>query len=399
MALQFILALLAGTIVGIFTGLFPGIHINLVAAIILASLPTLPFQPLTLVIFIASLAITHTLLDFIPTIFLGAPDEDSFLSILPGHKLLQKGRAQEAVVLSFYGSLSALPIILILTPIFILFLPQFFNSIKTLIPYILIFVSLYMVFREENFLLSLIIFSLAGFLGWATFNLPVKEPLMPLLTGLFGLSTLIISLKNKAIIPKQKTKPLKQIRLSKKETLKAIFSASIAAPLCSFLPGIGSGHAAVIGSELIKQSNKSFLFLIGAINTIVMSLSFVTAYSIGKTRTGASAAIKEILQVITSKNLTIIIITIIFSAIIAFVIGVHLAKIFSNILNRVNYKTLTLITILILLAINLIFSNPVGLLVLITSASLGIFTSLSNSRKINLMGSLIIPSILYYLIN
>ena len=54
------------------------------------------------------MAITHTFIDFIPSIFLGAPDEDSVLSILPGHKLLLKGYAYTGIILTLYGSATAL---------------------------------------------------------------------------------------------------------------------------------------------------------------------------------------------------------------------------------------------------------------------------------------------------
>ena len=88
---EFVLALLLGIVVGTFTGLAPGIHINLVSAILLGSLSTIPFlnsfAKIYFVVFIVAMAITHSLLDFIPSIFLGAPDEDTALSVLPGHEL------------------------------------------------------------------------------------------------------------------------------------------------------------------------------------------------------------------------------------------------------------------------------------------------------------------------
>lgn len=386
-----------GILAGTFTGLFPSLHVNLVAAITLSAIPLIPLDPITIVIFIISLAITHTFLDFIPSIFLGAPDEDNFLAILPGHKLLQLGLGQEAVVLTLYGSLIALPIILIFTPIFIKFLPSFLNIIQTFIPYLLIFISFFLIFREKEFLISLIVFSLSGFLGILTFNLPIKEPLLPLLTGLFGLSALGISIKNKTTIPSQKIQPLRKIILSKKDTLRATIAAILAAPLSSFLPGIGSGHAAVIGSELIKQKQKGFLFLVGAINTIVMGLSFITIYSIGKTRTGAAAAINEILPTITTSNLFTILATIIFSGFIAFSLGLWLAKLFANNINKINYQKLTFLIIIVIIVVNILLTNLLGLLVMITGAALGIFSILSNSRRINLMGALIIPTIIFYL--
>src|SRR3989344_7011318 len=106
MILALIAALLLGTIAGTLTGLFPGIHINLISAILVSSL-SLPFISslpiISLIVFIVSMSITHTFLDFIPSILLGAPEEDSFLSVLPGHQLLKKGRGYEAIILTLYG--------------------------------------------------------------------------------------------------------------------------------------------------------------------------------------------------------------------------------------------------------------------------------------------------------
>lgn len=400
MLLQVFLSLLAGILAGTFTGLFPGIHINLVSALLLFSLPSSPLSPqtsLALAVFIVAMSITHTFLDFIPSVYLGAPEEDNFLSILPGHQLLQKGRGHEAVVLTLYGSLTAIPIILLVTPVFIFALPYLFEAIKAIIPYILIFASLYLIFKEENFILSLLIFLLAGLLGFLTFSLPVREPLLPLLSGLFGLSNLFISVKQETKMPAQKITPLKEITFPKKEFLKTSLAALISAPLCSFLPGIGSGHAATIGSEMIKPTPRRFLFLVGAVNTIVMGLSFVTAYSIGKTRTGSAAAVSSLLQVISPFQLSIIIATIILSSIIAFILGVQLSKLASRFLNKIDYQLVTIAVILILFTVNIIFSNPLGLVVLLVASALGIFTILSESRRLNLMGCLLIPSIVYYL--
>ncbi len=395
-----ILALLLGLVAGTITGLFPGIHVNLVSVFLVSISPTLLnyTSPISLVVFITSMAVTHSFLDFIPSIFLGAPDEDSFLSILPGHELLKKGLGHEAFVLTLYGSFVALFIILIFIPIFIFILPSVHESITYLIPYLLIFISLYLIFQEENFLNSLIIFSLAGLLGIITFNLPVKEPLLPLLTGLFGSSALIVSLKNtSSALAKQKISPLKKIKLPKKQLIKSVIAASISAPLCSFLPGIGSGHAATIGSEIFKQDKRQFLFLVGSINTVVIALSFIALYSINKTRSGAAVAIKEILKSLSFHDLTIIIMTIFISGILSFFVGIKISKIVAKNISKINYKLLSAITLLILLLVNIIFSNLLGILVLITSTSLGIFAIFSNSKRINLMASLLIPTIVFYL--
>ncbi len=408
MILELIIAIILGIIAGTITGLIPGIHINLIAIILLSFSATLLnlTTPLILVIFITSMAITHTFLDFIPSIFLGAPDEDSFLSILPGHKLLLKGQAYYAIVFTLYGSLTALIIILLFAPIFIYLLPLIYPYVQKIMPAILIIISTYLIYSEPNKKLwALIIFLLAGFLGIASLNLNLREPLLPLLTGLFGASNLILSINQKTKIPEQKITELKNIRLSKKSIAKTSLASILAAPLTAFLPGLGASQAALIGQQSLNiKDQREFLFLLGAINTIVMGLSFIALYSIQKTRTGAAVAISQLLPNLSLNNLSIIIFSIIISGILAFMITIHISKLTAKNIHKINYSKLSFIILTILLLIVIIFSDItiqgkiISLIVFLISTSLGLLTILSKVKRMHLMGCLLVPTILFYLL-
>jgi putative membrane protein len=106
--IEIILAIFSGILSGTFTGLIPGIHINLIGTLLVGFSTTLfsGINPIYFVVFIVAMAITHTFVDFIPSIFLGCPDTETELSILPGHQLLKEGKGYEAVMLSIYGGLS-----------------------------------------------------------------------------------------------------------------------------------------------------------------------------------------------------------------------------------------------------------------------------------------------------
>jgi putative membrane protein len=352
------------------------------------------------------MSITHTFVDFIPSIFLGAPDEDSFLSILPGHRLLLKGRGHYAVVFTLYGSLTALIIILLFTPIFIYILPSVYPKIQKIMPFILIAISGFLIFSEkEKKLSALLVFLISGFLGIASLNLNIKESLLPLLTGLFGASNLIISIKQKTKIPEQKISPLNKIKLSKKSFLKGSLASIISAPFTAFLPGLGSSQAAIIGRYFLNiKDQREFLFLLGAINTIVMGLSFIALYSINRARTGSAVYISQLLPDITAANLSLIIVTTIISGILSFIITIFLSKFASKNIDKIPYNTLSKIILFILAIVVFIFSDytligkVVSFLIFLTSTSLGIFTISSNVKRIHLMGCLLVPTILFYLI-
>lgn len=401
MLIELILALILGIFFGVLTGLTPGIHINLISVLLLASSALLLefVSPLTLVIFIVAMSMTHTFVDFIPSVFLGAPNEDTGLSILPGHQLLLEGQGYAAVILTLYGGISALLIILFFIPFFIYLLPLFYPYAMRIMWIILILIAGYFIFSEKTKRLwALIIFILAGFLGIASLNLDLKEPLLPLFTGLFGASSLIISIIQKTKIPPQKIFPLSSIRLNQISFAKAILASLIASPFTAFLPGLGASQAAIIGSQVTEiKDQKEFLFLLGAINTIVMGLSFVALYSIQKTRTGSAVAVSRLIETLTLTNLGYIIATIILSGFLAFIISILITKLIAKNIHKIAYHKVSIVILSILGAAVIYFTGIVGVLIFITATALGITTIILEIKRTYLMGCLLIPTILIYL--
>src|SRR3972149_277673 len=233
MLLEIILALLIGTLAGIFTGLIPGIHINLVGAIIVSlSISLLSNIPaIYMGVFIVSMSITHVFIDFIPSIFLGAPEDGTELSVLPGHEMLKKGQGFQAIHLASVGCLYGLFIFLLLI------LPLYFISLAvknlpgTMIAFGLIAISFNMIILERRKFAALSAFLLAGLLGFIVLNMTLKEPLLPLLTGLFGSASLFFSIKQNTKIGKQELLSLPE-KIEKKRTL---LSSAVFAPLSLFL--------------------------------------------------------------------------------------------------------------------------------------------------------------------
>lgn len=399
MLLELILFVLLGILFGTITGLTPGIHINLVGAMLISLSTGLiaKIPVLDIAVLIVAMAITHTFVDFIPSIFLGCPDTDTTLAALPGHQLLKKGRAYEAVSLTAYGGLAATVLLLLIIIPSIHLVPKIYSFTKSTMPFILIGASLLLVIFEKKKATALFVLILTGALGLSVVNLPsLNQPLLPLLTGLFGSSILITSIKSKPKIPEQRITKPKKIKF-----LKPLLGSLIASPLCSFLPGLGSGQAAILGNKVafFKETNKKqFLVLLGATNTLVMGFSFVSLYSISKTRTGAASAIQQILGNITPQVMVLIAIVASLAGIAAFFMTLNLTKFFSRYIEKVNYSVLSVITLAILCTVVLAISGFLGLLVLAVSTFAGLYCISLGVRRTNMMGCLLIPTILFYLV-
>ncbi len=397
--LQILIALLLGLVAGCITGLIPGVHINLIALLLFTSSAFfLQYAtPLVLIVFIISMAITHTFLDFIPSIFLGAPDDDTALSVLPGHKLLLKGQGYGAIKLTLIGSFFALFLILVMTPIFIFGLPKAYPFIKQYMAFILIAASGFLILKEKKSRSwALALFLLSGILGVATLNLAViRQPLFPLLSGLFGVSLLTVSFLRNVKIPAQK---ITRIKIKPKESVKALGASIVAGPLVSFLPGLGPAQAAVIGSEIAgKLSRKGFLVLLGAINTLVMGLSFVALYVIQKPRTGAAVAVGKLLETFSINHLLLFLTVALVAGCIAVFLTLGFAKLFALNIPRLNYRYLCLGIIALIAALTIPLSGLLGLLVLFTATSIGLVAALKRVRRMHLMGCLLVPVILWFL--
>ncbi|MEK6907638.1 MAG: tripartite tricarboxylate transporter permease [Nanoarchaeota archaeon] len=399
MLIEILIAILIGCFLGIITGLTPGIHINLVSVIILSLAPFLSqyISILTLAIVIIAMSVTHTFLDALPSIFLGAPDSGMELSVLPGHKLLLEGRGYEAVVLTAIGSLFAVILMVAFAPIGLPFIKIIYPIIQKYIPYILIFFSILLIYRErKSRSLALIIFLLAGILGIITLNLQLSQPLFPLLSGLFGTSILLTSIFQKTKIPEQK---ITEVKLKKKEISSSMGAGFAASFLVGLLPGLGSSQAAIVatsGQKKIKP--EKFLVIVGGINTFVMIVSFLALYSIDKARSGSVVVISKLLENFTINHLILFLAVSLIAAGIATWLTLKFAKIFSNIMGKINYNKLCIFIVVLITVLVTILTDWLGLLVLIVSTSIGLIPNLAGIGKNHLMGCLILPVILFFLL-
>lgn len=399
MVIEILIAILLGCLIGIITGLTPGVHINLVSLIVVSiSAYLLEFtQPLVIAIFIISVAITHTFLDAIPSIFLGAPDAETVLSVLPGHRMLLEGRGYHAVLLTLIGSLFSIILIVIFAWPVALIVQKTYPTISKFIGLILITSSAFLIFREKKSRFwAFFIFFLSGVLGIASLNMSsLKNPLLPLFSGMFGISGLIISLSEKVKIPKQEVSELK---ISNKKIGSAMGSCFVAGNLCSFLPALGPSQAAIIGSQLTKDlGDDGFLILVGGLNTITMGLSVIGLYIIDKARNGAIVSVSQLMESFTITDLIICMGAMLVVAGVSTILTIKITKIFSRIMSKVNYPKVCLSIILLIIILTTLLCGPMGLLILTVSTSLGMLPPLVGIGRNHLMGSLLLPVIMYFI--
>ncbi len=383
-------AIALGIGAGIVTGLTPGVHVNLVATLALAAGAGAAAVP-----FLLGLAVTHTFLDTIPGVLLGAPDADTALGVLPGHRYLLRGWGYMAVKLTLVGSLLGLVAATALIPLWWLAI-QAYPYLVSVMGYVLLVVSAYLILRDRQRKWAVVVFGLSAILGYLLLNRPLlTDPLFPLFSGLFGTSTLLYSLKSDPVVPPQQIETRIQVRW--KDASRAIGAGTFAGFLTSMLPGLGSAQAAIIGQRLSgRVGDHGFLVLLGAVSTVNFTLSLLTWLALDKARNGAVVAMQQL--TLPSLLLTArLFAAALLAGGIATFLGIALARKAVRLINRVPYKGLSIGIVALIVALVGILTGLRGLLVLTVATGIGLVPAVTRTSRAQAMGCLLLPVALYFL--
>jgi len=398
--IEAILFSLLGIAVGTAVGLLPGMHINNILPLIL-SLSFLFASPYSLVVFIISIAVTQIFISYICSIFLGAPDGDTALSVLPGHRMLLDGRGYEAIKLTVIGGIGSLIFSVIFISIFGGVFGWLYETSRPYIHFVITGVVILMVVLEKKLkriLFAALIIFLSGFFGIVVLNssiVPQDRVLFPVLTGLFGISTIIVSVSEKSKIPTQEDDT--SLKISSKSIFKSIILGTFAGVIVGLLPAIGVSQAATMVQYLGATGEaRSFLVTLSGINVGNEVFSLVSLFLVGNPRSGASVAIQKIMTELTFFDVVYIVGTICFVSGIAAVLTLFLGKRIPKLLERLNYKYLSLGIISFVTALVIFLTGLMGLLILFTSVSIGLLCAYLEIKRSHCMGVLLFPSILFF---
>ena len=395
--LDLILSLLIGIVFGIVAGLLPGLHPNNTIPMILGL--SFLFGPLATAVILVTSGVSNSFINFIPSILLGAPEESTALGVLPGHKLLMEGRGYEAIKLCVIGSLGGVIFSVITLPLFVFIIPSLYEVIRPHVHWLLAAVIGYMILSErgKNKLLGLSVFLLSGFLGLIVLNNFADSALFPLLTGLFGLPMLLMSIFQKTSLPDKFS--YDEEKLEKRNILSCISIGSLGGIVAGLLPGLGATQSTIITQNAFGRKEgdgREFLISIGAITTCDIVYSILALWLISNPRSGIAVGVSKLLEVGLQETLMFVSFIII-SAGIATFLTLKMTKISLNFLRKVNYQKLCLYTSIFLFVLTVIFSGIIGILILVVSIAVGLIPNYLKIRRTYAMGCLILPCMLFFM--
>ena len=392
--LLFILFSFGGTFIGMITGLIPGLHTNNVAILLLSF--SLAFPPLYAAILISSAAISHTFHDIIPSVFVGIPEEDTALSILPAHRLLLKGKAYKAISISAESSLLAIFTSFLLLIPFKLVIGSplnLYSILQKVMPFILASISAILILSSKNIWKAGLIFLLAGIFGISIFNLP--NSIFPALAGLFGAPAILLAKKEE--MPEQDLEEGDGI--DKKDVISGTASGSLVA----ILPGVSSAIATTLALEARGEGNEeNAISILSAANTATNFFVLAILFILLKARSGFAIAIQHLMNIpiwegSISKEYLLILSSILIASITSFYLTKYIGKIIAKNISKIDYSRILIASLVILIAMVIIFSGLIGLAIFMVATLIGISCLKMNVRRSNLMAVLIVPLILIYI--
>ena len=412
--IELVIACFIGILIGTTTGMIPGIHVNTAGAILFASSSLLLTQvsPEFLCVLMVSMSIAHALIEFVPSMLLGVPQEGTATSILPGHRMVLQGRSKEVIRIVAVGGFGAILVTVVMLPAFAIALPFLHDITKPFTWIILLVASIYLTYsltaNFRDFLWSLLLFVLSGILGWIIFQTPISSgvSLMCTFSGLFGISTILFSLNDSSTIPHQN--PFYELNIDYNK-FKSIFAGGITGAILGFLPGFGPAQGTVIAQAVSGTNDNNdddtvnFLLATSGLNISDCLFSLIAIYIIGNPRSGIAVYMSYLISEMSINHLIIFIFASLLAVSVSLVFALKLGDSFSRLMARIDYKTLSIGVIMLQIVILYIFifyyQAPVGYmtLALVTSTAMGMLPHYIGVGKSHLMGILIIPAIVIYM--
>lgn len=389
--------------------------------------------------FISSAVVSHIFSESVVSTYVGVPAED-VVSVLPAHRLAKAGLGTIAVNSSADGALAGVLIgAALLFPVCaVMGFPLFaYDSMSKAMPFVIsAFIVLLLISEGYPFIRTghhvqdharrmasaFVMFMASGVLGTAVLLtdyyaapmpdfpwiqhdfVPKSSLLLPMFAGFFGVPSLLLSMGSRKL--SGMALPCGESRargISVRETLTMLFGGI----MVGWLPGMTSGSAATACSPSMTEdrtvedvsSASRFVWLYSAISASGAVMSVGALFVIQRARSGsmdavsffmgASSPVESWLQSVQVMS------AILLSMVLSSLISRWAIRRFLPILSRSSgilcSRALAVSSLLFVTGLSLSITGVRGALVMACAASLGVLAPLAGIRRLQLMGSLLVP--------
>ncbi|MEM4366984.1 MAG: tripartite tricarboxylate transporter permease [Candidatus Anstonellales archaeon] len=324
----------------------------------------------------SAIAAASLCFSFVASTFLGMPDSQSNISMLPSHKLVSGGHGNKALKTVALSSLIAAIAVAAASPLLLPFYEMFY---KAMVPYLfpaVLLLTLLLFAKLEKLIPNAIAFAISGIFGALVLNAGLSEPLMPLFTGLFAVPSLLFASKH---FPKQ--------RREGAEFLPAyIIVGALLGAVAVVLPAFNSPSLiTALASAAISVSTIEFLALSSSVSSATLFASILMHSATGKARQGFLAY-----ETPCPENLIYALASFAACSAVLYLISERAGRFFS----ALNMEKLRPFILFYLIVVCYALSGLGGVLAMSGAAAIGSFCLKLGAERRFLMGSLLVPTLM-----
>ena len=396
--LEILLGVGIGVILGTISGIIPGVHANTLAGVLLGLQAVLLslLGPLALAGAMFAALITHTFVDAIPSTFLGVPDADTSLAVLPAHALCLEGKGEEAVRIAALGSACAMILAVPLSVLCFLLLPAFQPYFDWWIGILLVAAVGYMIVTCEAPGWALAVFGVSGLLGLFALKYSYlswhgiggeSAILMPLLSGLFGISVLLTASRGR--VPEQH---FSGISLDDRKVIRCSVLGTAAGIAVGWLPGLSTASANGVLASLIgyEKDRRGYILATNAANTANAFIGLAALFALSRMRNGVMAALAEL----PPQSMSALMVVGVLAACAAYLITIFFSR-YAHLLNGLDSSLLNRGVIAFIVILCILLTGPFGIFILILATAIGLVPHFINLPRVYGMGCIMIPVMFY----
>jgi putative membrane protein len=401
--------------------------------------------PIAISCVLCSAMVAHAFSESITSTFLGIPAEDT-ISVLPAHRLAKAGLGLSAVVASANGSIAGVVVgtVLLLPVCLVMGEPiGAYSVLRGVMGFIILFLSSVMLASDviplvrasapwvrvmDKLLKAIAVFLCSGILGLVVLRtnfsscsipdfpwfsqeyVPSAALLLPLFAGLFGIPSLLLSLHSRDIVELPRARLRRETRTVR---VGDLLLSVLGGLVVGWLPGMTSGSTASLcspSSGEVENDNEvahalRFIWLYSAISAVGAVFAVGALFTIGRARSGTMEAVSTFLgdslgssMMSMQVSAVAIILSMVSSACISYWLIRRMGATLGRMRRLLCSRRTALVSMLFVVCLSSLLTGTRGVLLLATAATLGLIPPRIRVRRIQLMGCLLVPIIILFLV-
>jgi putative membrane protein len=366
----------------------------------------------------AGIIVGWSMLNTIPSVLLGAPDESAMFTVLPGQKYLMFGRGFEGVMITGVGGLAGVFfLVFVVGPAAPRFLPVVQDVVRPHVHWVLWVVTTFILMSEwpkggtvgpaglAKFLdawrslgAGLLTFFLSGLLGFILlYRSPVSvevafQNIMPAFVGLFGVPWCLLNILSGTAVPKQRVSG--SLEISGDLILRSTAAGGLGGGFAAFFPVITGGIGGLLAGHATAQRDERVFIMSQGVSKLVYYVgSFMMLFVPGLaiTRGGGAWMMKQMYIPRSYYDYFMILGAIAISGAVSFLLLGPLTRLTIRFIEKINYRNASTVAFAIILAMVYFVTGWGGMLVMTVATGIGLIPVLFGSRRLNCLGILLLP--------